>query len=214
MMSTKTSTAHGHGEEMRERRGHFRICDDIALTYHVVDEKDYLEEWKKESNSRTNSFNIKAKFAALERSLRPVLTRLKERSEDLALYLETINDKLDMLADALFQSDNEKNSLPTRQVNISAGGISFEIQKPIKPGKLLKLRLLLPPDGIGIETYARVVYCREERPPGTDPFPYRVGVEFLNMCVEDSDLITRHVLCKEALLRRKKPPATKGTVTG
>ncbi len=202
-MNTKISTADGNCEEMRERRGYFRICDDIALTYQVVDEETYLEERNKESNARTNSFNIKAKFTAMERSLRPVMARLKERSEDLAFYLEAVNDKLDMLAEVLFRSDGEAGNLPTQKVNLSAGGISFEVQEPLERGKLLKLRLLLPPTSVGIETFARVVYCREERTPESEPFPYRVGVEFMHMRDEDSDLISRHVLCKEAVLRRK-----------
>jgi len=208
MMNRESSTAQLDCNEMRERRGFFRISDDVVLTYHLVDEEAYLEQENKESNNETNSFNIKAKFAAIDRSLRPVMARLKERSEDLAHYLQAINDKLDMLAEVLFLADNNVENLPSQEVNLSAGGMSFQVQSPIEAGKILKLRVLLPLTGIGIESFARVVYCRQEREPGSDPFPYRVGVEFKHMREEDSDLIIRHVLCKEAVLRRQ---GTQGT---
>jgi len=189
--------------ENRERRGFFRIVDDVILTYRLVERAEYEQLPDKRSNRDTSAFNLKAKFAALDRSLRPILNRLEERSSDLACYLNMLNEKLDLLADILVTQEKDASNLPSQEVDLSAGGMSFQVQKPIEAGSILKLRMLLQPSGIGIETYAKVVYCKPDgkfRPGG---FPYRIGVEFRHMRDEDSDLITRHVLCKEANLRRR-----------
>lgn len=190
-------------KSLKERRGYFRISDDVVLTYGLVEEAEYQALPDKRSNSNTNGFNLKAKFAALDRAMRPVFRRLEERSEDLARCLATLNEKLDMLAEVVLRHEVDLDALPSQEVNLSAGGMSFEVQKPIEPGRILRLRLLLKPSSIGIEAYARVVYSKALKRLGTPGFPYRVGVEFLHLREEDSDLIIRHVLCKEADQRRQ-----------
>ena len=189
---------HANCDEMKERRGFFRISDEVVMNFHLVEEEEYLGLKHNESNSEVNSFNLKARFAALDRSLRPILARVNEHSRELALYLSAINEKIDMLAEVLFHTDNNVNELPTQEVNLSAGGMSFQVQNPIETGRMLKLRFLLPHSGIGIESFARVVYCRQTGNDEEGAFPYRVGVEFKHMREEDSDLIIRHVLCREA----------------
>ncbi len=187
----------------RERRSFFRIQDQIFLTYQIMDEEEYLEEKNKASNSRVNAFNLKAQFAALDRSIKPVMRRLESRSKDLAEYLQAIDDKLEMLAEVLFQSETGLDDLPSQEVNISAGGLSFEVQNPIDAGRILKLRMMFPYTRIGIESFGRVVYCQPSGEQAESAgFPFRVGVEFKHMRVQDTDLIIRHVLCKEQSLRR------------
>jgi len=196
---TETSCA----EAMKERRGFFRINDDVVLTYNLIDQETYRQLENKESNSEVNSFNLKARFAAIDQSLRPVMTRLRQRSEDLAMCVSAIDEKLEMLAEVLFRNSHDVEELPSHEVSLSAGGISFHVQKPVEPGSILQLRMLLLPSGIGIEAYARVVYCRRAKEYEVGQFPYKVGVEFQHMREEDSDLIIRHVLCKQANARRR-----------
>lgn len=194
--------------DMRERRGFFRINDDVVLTYHLLDNETYEGLENKASNSEVNSFNLKARFAALDQSMRPVMSRLRQRSEDLAQCISAMDEKLEMLAEVLFRSDNDVENLPSQEVSLSAGGISFHVQKPVEPESILQLRMLLMPSGIGIEAYARVVYCRRVKEYEVGRFPYKVGVEFRHMREEDSDLIIRHVLCKEANERRRNQRET------
>jgi len=187
----------------RERRGFFRIQDDLVLTYHQVPRKVYEALNDKRSNSTLSAFNLKARFVALDRALRPVVNRLREQSPDLAQYMEAMDEKLDMLAEVVFRQEVDLDDLPSQEVNLSAGGLSFQAQKCLNPGSILQVRLLLQPSGVGIESYARVVYCRPTSNQSSLRFPWRVGVEFLHLREEDSDLIARHVLCREADLRRR-----------
>jgi hypothetical protein len=189
--------------DMRERRGFFRINDDVVLTYHSLNREAYEKLENKASNNAVNSFNLKARFAALDQSLRPVMSRLRQHSEDLARCISAMDEKLEMLAEVLFHRDNDVESLPSQEVSLSAGGLSFHVQKALEPESILQVRMLLMPSGIGIEAYARVVYCRRVKEYEVGRFPYKVGVEFQHLREEDSDLIIRHVLCKEANERRR-----------
>ncbi len=191
-------------ESLQERRSFFRVSDQVVLTYALVDKEEYQALPDKRSNSTTNGFNLKAKFMALDRAMRPLFRRLEERSEELAGCLEAMNEKLEMLAEVVLRHEVDLDNLPSREVNLSAGGLSFEVQRPIEPGQILRLRLLLEPSDIGIEAFARVVYCRPLQSTAERGFGYRVGVEFKHLREEDADLIIRHVLCKEADQRRQE----------
>ncbi len=189
---------------LQERRSFVRVSDQVVLTYVLVNREAYQALPDKRSNSTTNGFNLKAKFMALDRTMRPLFHRLEERQEELARCLEALNQKLEMLAEVALRHELDLDRLPLREVNISAGGLSFEARNPIEPGRILRLRLLLEPSGIGIETFARVVYCRPLQSALNRGLGYRVGVEFKHLREEDADLIIRHVLCREADLRRQE----------
>ncbi len=199
----QTDEHHPPCPEGRERRGFVRIDDDLVLSCRRVDPALAPVEIPP-SNQDLNAFTLKARFVAMERELRPVLHRLKERSDDLGAYLESLEQRLEMLADVLLKQEPEACALPTREVNLSAGGLSYRSPCPLEAGDLLQLRLLLGASGIGIETWARVVYCTRLDPRRAGKLPYRIGVEFLNMREADSDLIIRHVLCREAEARRER----------
>ena len=199
---SSSNTAPRNCSGARERRGFFRINDDVVLTYHLIDDESYRQLEQKESNSEVSGFTLKARFAAIDQSLRPVMNRLQQHSEDLATCLNAIDEKLSMLAEALFTAENDVEDLPSQEVNLSAGGISFHVQKPVEPESILQLKMLLLPSRIGIVSYARVVYCQRVKGYEIGRFPYKVGVEFQHMREEDSDLIIRHMLCKEADARR------------
>jgi hypothetical protein len=71
----------------------------------------------------------------------------------------------------------EGESLPTEgqealSVNISGGGISFQVPESVEPGVLLALELTLPEFDAPVVSLGRTVWCD----PADDGF--QVGVEF------------------------------------
>jgi len=81
----------------------------------------------------------------------------------------------------------------TLNVNISATGIAFTGQEPLKPGDHLLLRILLLSNMTVIMCCCRVIYCKPSNPYETDRYPYLIGAEFVNMTTEDSQLLHNHV---------------------
>jgi hypothetical protein len=90
----------------------------------------------------------------------------------------------------------ETGSLPAEgteavSVNVSGGGICFEVEEPIEPGVLLALELVLPDLENGVVSLGRTVWCR----PGTEG-RHEVGLEFWWIGWEDDGAqraISEHV---------------------
>ncbi|BAO44278.1 PilZ domain-containing protein [Thiolapillus brandeum] len=185
-----------------ERRSFLRVEYEVILRYHKVTDLQALAGTG-DSASDIDRFTIKSQFFAIDQRIRPVRSKLEQQSTELAAYLKALDEKLDLLADLTFQTKHELQDEPARQIDLSAGGTSFHVKKPLELGTLLELWLLLLPSNTGIVTYANVVYCKRSESAEYDQYPYKVGVEFRNMREEDKDLIICHVLKKEAHERRR-----------
>lgn len=189
-------------KEAIERRSFVRIDDDVVLKYRKADISE-LQHNEGKQLADTSNFTIKARFACIDQKIRPARYALEQRSAELVTYLKAIDEKLNLLADLAFETEHDLIDLPTQKVSLSAGGTSFLTQKPLELGILLELWLLLLPSHTGIISYANVIYCKRAGSDGGQ-YPYKVGVEFKNIREEDADLITRHVLKKEADDRRRR----------
>lgn len=101
----------------------------------------------------------------------------------------------------LLQASTTDTSLPTSQsleqdtlkVNLSATGIAFTSREALNPGDHLLLRILLLSNLTTIMTACRVVYCKPSNPYENDRYPFQIGGQFVNLSVEDSELLNRHV---------------------
>lgn len=185
-----------------ERRNFLRITDQVILKYRKVTDLKTQPSTDRVSTA-IGSFTIKAHFFAIDQKLRPARAKLEQQSRELSNCLQAIDEKLDLLADLVFETENNLIDIPTRQVSLSAGGTSFHAEKPLRPGTLLELWILLLPSHAGIITHANIVYCKHILAPEDKHYPYKIGVEFRNMREEDMDLIICHILRKEADERRR-----------
>ncbi len=186
-----------------ERRSFVRVEDNVILKFRKASSLE-IQTGRGGLAANTNSFTIKARFAAIDQKIRPARSILAQHSEELACYLTAVDQKLDLLADMAFQMDHDLSKLSAQKASLSAGGISFLAQKPLELGTLLELWLLLLPSHTGIITYATVIYCKRINDGDNKDYPYKVGVKFKNIREEDADLIACHVLRKEADDRRKR----------
>ena len=48
-----------------------------------------------------------------------------------------------------------------QEINLSTGGLSFNEDHEIEPGSMMRLKLVLLPDKIGVSSYAKVVKCAQ-----------------------------------------------------
>jgi len=185
-----------------ERRSYLRIDDEVILKYRRATDLQVMPG-SGTLPADIRRFTVKAQFIHISQKLRPIRCKLEQGSRELVAYLQAIDEKLDLLADLAFQSEQDLLDIPTRRVSLSATGTSFDTEKPLELGTLLELWLLLLPSNTGIVTYANVVYCEHKDSPEDEQYPYKIGVEFKNMREEDMDLIVCHVLRKQADERRR-----------
>jgi len=78
-------------------------------------------------------------------------------------------------------------------VNISASGISFTCKEELKTDDCLILRIRLLSSITVITVSCKVVYCKPSNPFEKDRYPYLVGVCFVNIKEEDTELLHKYV---------------------
>ncbi|WP_292432556.1 PilZ domain-containing protein [Methylobacter sp.] len=152
----------------KNRRGYFRIYDEVNLSYKKIDEK-----WVTDPHLISdNVFNDHSFSTDIENILQDT-TSLLPGSEDLQF--------------------NEHES---QNVNISASGMAFYCEDALEAGDFLVIKIKPASSMAVIITYSQVVYCKHlqsEDSPNDSPHPCFVGAHFIDMKDEDRDLLIKHV---------------------
>jgi len=179
-----------------ERREYFRIEDEIALDYRLIseDEADQLQE--KIQSRQVDRFTAASSFAATTRQMTHVMHKVQTQSPELARCLQAIDQKLNMIAQMFVSEEIALNEQPSREVNLSAGGVAFRTQHEIAMDGLLELRMVLFPSLVGILTVSRVIHC-ERVDDANRQFPWQVAVVYEHLREADREHLVRHIMAKE-----------------
>lgn len=196
-MKPKTS------QPREENREFFRIDDEVVLQFRPIKEQDCAELQQTMAERLPSVFGLCARFAAMDQRTRGLIKEIESQSPAVASYLGAIDEKLGILARALLAQELEPGDQPTQHVNLSAGGVAFDVERPLPEGQLLELRLVLLPAFTGIMTHARVVHC-QRLADSSSAFRHRVAVEFHTLRDEDRDIIASHVFQRQAEAARAR----------
>jgi len=179
-----------------ERREYFRIEDEIALDYRLVRE-DEVEALVERIRSRlVDRFTAASNFAATSRQMAHAIHKVQGDSPELARCLQALDNKLNMIAQLFVSEEMHIDEQPTREVTLSAGGLSFRAQHEVEVGSLMELRMVLFPSLVGILTISRVVHC-DRMNDSNNTFPWRIAVEYEHLRETDRELLVRHIMAKE-----------------
>jgi len=186
-----------------DRRGFFRIDDEVNLSYKKIDEKQ-LHEPHPVSDNILNSCSLSTALETVSQESATLLHRLDKILPEVADYLRLIDTKIDLLAQAITMQGFQVKENNTRKVNISATGIAFGCEDALQKGDYLEIKILLTSCMRVIVTYGRVVHCQNS-PSSDSRYPYFVGVNFIDMKEEDREMLIKYVV-KEQLqqIRDKK----------
>ncbi|MGR9012382.1 MAG: PilZ domain-containing protein [Gammaproteobacteria bacterium] len=157
----------------KNRRGFFRIYDEVNLFYKKIDEKLLTEPH--------TLFDIILNHPSLSSDIEMV----SHDSELLSLDLEKIS--LDNKGTGAQIQENE-----THNVNISASGMAFICEGALNEGDYLIIKIVLVSSKAVIVTYGQVVFC-EESQSRSSRYPYFVGVHFVDLKDEYRELLINHV---------------------
>jgi len=196
------------GSERPERRRYFRIDDELALSYRVLEGTEIDAAMARFSSGEDETLALAATFGATSHDMHLALEGFRQDLPEVADYLEGLNRKLDILARLLVAKDSGLPAHPTHAVSLSASGIAFHVRDAVEPGSLLELKLLVFPSHVCVLTLGAVVSCRERTAPGephseaspdADParYPYRLGVDFSFIRDDDRELLFRHIVRKQ-----------------
>ncbi len=179
-----------------ERREYFRIDDEIALDYRLVN-VDQVDRLVERIHARVpDRFTVASSFSATSRQMAQALHKVQNQSPELMRCLQAIDQKLNMLAQLFASEEIGMDEQPTREVNLSAGGLAFRAQHEIATGTLLEVRMVLFPSLVGILNLSRVIHC-ERISDGNAQFPWQVAVNYEELRESDRELLVRHVMTKQ-----------------
>ncbi len=190
------------GAKPSDRRRFFRVQDHIALKFRQVLPAELEELISNLSSQETTRLSLPGTFAATSRRMEHLLRKIKETQPDLATYLKSLNEKLDIIARALFMENSDLADVSPCEVDLSASGVAFRSEVYLKPGGNIELKLLIFPSLIHITTIGVVI--RSERSGEPSERPYDVAVDFDFIREKDRELIIQHVLRKEVSDLRKE----------
>jgi len=114
-----------------------------------------------------------------------------EASLDFSEHIADIDDTGKTEPIELPKSNSQDNN--TLNVNISSSGVSFTCKEQLQQGDYLVLRVLLLSSMMVITVSCKVVYCVDSNPFENDRLPYLVGVSFINIRPEDTQLLSKHI---------------------
>jgi len=174
----------GDKTEQKERRGYFRIDDVMPVIINSI--------------SRENCQEMSKVFSVADaHSLHP-----KELPDEHMEYLNTlrlhdmimeIKLKLDFLINNLILEKEGLLSAPKKKVNISASGLRFTVEHPVKVNDTLEIKLFLPTS----PPVALLAYGEVKRVKALEGNKYEVAVEYVNLTDDVRDEIIRYTLARQ-----------------
>jgi hypothetical protein len=186
-----------------ERREYFRIRDQVTLDYRVITAAEMEYMLLRIRDEVPDRFTAAASFASTSRQMKHLLQNLAGSSPDLALCLQALDKKLNLLAQLLVTETMDGAGASVREVSLSAGGLAFNAEREHRYGELLETRLVLFPSLMGILAVAKVVSC-ERRGDVNGGMPWRMAVEFEYIRESDRDLLVKHLLTRQAEMLRAR----------
>ncbi len=181
-----------------ERRRYFRIDDCVRLTYREVTPEEMAEGIRRLEEGQVDQLTLMSSLTALNGQMAVHMRRIQNRDPDVAIYLKTLDQKIELLAQALVAQDTSLLTQSGVPVNLSAGGMGLDVAEPIGTGSMLELKMLLLPSFTGLVTYAEVVRC--EALPAAEQstgHSHRLHLEFRHLREQDQDLLIRHILRRQ-----------------
>ena len=192
--------------QTKDRRGFFRVDDEVNVSYKKIDEKQ-VNEPHHVSDNILNSCSLSTTLETISQESTILLRRLDKNLPEVADYLRLIDTKIDLLAQAITMQGFQIKENNTRKINMSATGIAFGCEDALTEGDYLEIKILLISCMRVIVTYGRVVHC-QNKPSNDSPYPYFVGVNFINMKDEDREILIKYVVKEQLQQIRDKKQAT------
>ena len=194
-----------------ERRRFFRIDDDINLYYKVIGQQP-VNNMSRVSNDILGSCSLSTALDMLTQESKVLMRRIEAKDSDISDYLKLLNNKIELIAQALTLQDADFNEQKTRNVNLSASGLAFDNEEELKMGEYLEVKMVLSSIAAVILVHAKVVYCRKNNDNDMDGKPsFIVGLDYVNMQEQDRELLIKHIVRRQMQqIRASKEPEYSG----
>lgn len=188
-MPDKRRTSGSHSDE----RNFFRIDDEVYLEFRVLTEVPRDKSKMPASRKDARTQDVLSDLTAVNAQIHPLIESIRQTSPAVARCLEAINKKVDVLAKAVSKSGEPFKAVkPNKKVNLSAGGVSFNVGTELLAGTPVEVRLAVISSNLIVTAYGEVTHCEREGRDAEQPF--RVGIKFPSLTVTERQALFAHVL--------------------
>ncbi len=196
---------------MDDRRRYFRITDHVIFNYRVVQEAELEQGVMQLMSNRMGRDHIQSAMLGMETRLQDLITVIGRARPEFAEAIDLLNKKIS-LVERMLNADRDNIDQgylkqPSSEVNISAGGVSFQSPNPLAKDAKLELELVLLPSYTYIKAYGKVVNTVALEGTGE----HRISVDFDYIREDDREELIHHVLLKqsEELMQKRAEQAAK-----
>jgi len=176
----------------QERRKYFRINGDVSLDYKVISEADMKQGKYPAQFEVSPYFTLLGQLQELDNDNNYLLRKIALKDPTLALFLETLNAKIDVIAKTLAVGEMNFDNLSIQNINLSEGGMSFIGKEPVPQGSYLGMKLVFANNYTGLLLYGLVLHSIPEEEG------YKIGIEFTDMAESSRTIVVRHILSTQA----------------
>jgi len=178
-----------------ERRQFFRVDDEVNLVYVKIDEKQVLDGSYVSENILGN-WPLSAALETIAQESTLLLHKVAKNNPDVADYFKLIDNKIDLLAQAIVMQSGQFNKNNIRNANLSATGIAFDSEEAFQDGDYLEIKILLVNSMSVVVACGKVVYCKKSQ-SDEGRHPFTIGVDYVNIKDQDRELLIKHVVKRQ-----------------
>lgn len=178
--------------EGEERRQFYRVDDQVAMRYYRLRDERAV-------SAESARLSIRNRLITLDQDLDHQLSVLADELPRVHRVMRLLNDKLTLLlgSDAR-DSDGDNEGLQLQVINLSAGGLAFDVDEWIKVGERLLIELIFYPEAEPFSAIIRVV-TSDSISGG-----YRLGTDFDGLPESDRERLIRHILSIQSQQLRQR----------
>ncbi|MFK5985859.1 MAG: PilZ domain-containing protein [Pseudomonadota bacterium] len=181
-----------------DRREYYRFKESLMMSYVIAQHSE--EDIQQEQTDNQYAMNLLAEFSSMSQHIKLSLGRMS-RSPEASNCFKILDAKINLLAQTVLYQD-KNNDLKRYHADISAGGISFTVDKEVVADTILKLQLVLAPELQVLNIQAKVIACKKNIEKESS---YTISTQFLHNNEFTEDLIVRHIMhCQSDQLRSKR----------
>lgn len=180
-----------------DKREFFRVNHDVLFEFKVVD-ADTAENFQPDNEfDDAVSLSLLNELRKLDHESTQTLRLLTEKNRLLGDYLQTLSNKIDLIArHTLFANNFASPASAATRINVSEDGIAFMSERALYKDSYLAIRLIFLPSYSPVISFAKVLRCEAKEKN------YQIGAQFFRTTETQRQELSRQVLKAQVQLRK------------
>ena len=178
-----------------DKRRFFRIDDHVNLSYKKVapdeDTRSYI------TDNILSVFSLSAALDIMSEDADFLQQHIEKNSSEMAQYLKLLNKKVDLIGQYLILQESEVTPVNLTNINLSASGISFDVDEVFTVGDIVKVKLLLGLNKTILVACGKVVYTKESSTPRESHPTYKLALDFIDVDEQNREMLIKYVMKKQ-----------------